>query len=77
VVGGCGGRLGKAKVEAGGFGMQWRDGGEEEGFRDSWVIFGLGYGFGPGFGSVCSGDSVRGPVSGVFDMGETVGRLWA
>ena len=77
MVGGCGVRFGKAEDVRGGSGGQLGDGDEEEGIRDSLGVFGLGCGFGPGYESVWSGDDIVGPVSGVGDMGETVGRLWA
>ena len=73
MLGGFGVKLGKAEDERGGSGKELGDGSEGEVLKDSWFVFGLG----PGLGSVCSGDKVLGPVSGVWYMGEAVGVLWA
>ena len=77
MLGGFGVKLGKAEDEGGGSGKELGDGSEGEVLRDSWVVFRLGWGLGPGLGSVCSGDKVFGLVSGVWYMGEAVGVLWA
>ncbi len=73
MLGGFGVKLGKVEDEGGGSGKELEDGSEGKGFRDSWVVFGLGF----GLGLVCSGDKVLGSVSEVWDMGEAVGVLWA
>ncbi len=77
MVGGCGVRFSSSEDGRGGSGGQLGDGAEEDRIRDSFLVFGLGCGFGPGHGSVWIGDDVVGPVSEVGSMGGAVFCLWA